>query len=65
MFGTAECAPPGGGAREVKLIPAACDALAFWNSPCEDCAADGNSGAGGNEKFDFPSLPFFSNTLEF
>ena len=29
LFGTAECAPPGGGAREVKLIPAACDAFAF------------------------------------
>ena len=29
LLGIAECAPPGGGAKDVKLIPAACDALAF------------------------------------
>ena len=29
LLGTAECAPPGGGARDVKLIPAACEAFEF------------------------------------
>jgi hypothetical protein len=65
LFGTAECAPPGGGAKDVKLIPAACDALEFWNKPWDDCAELGKSGAGGKEKFVFDASLFESKTLEF
>ena len=65
LLGTAECAPPGGGARDVKFIPAACEAFAFWKSPWEDWAEEGNSGAGGKEKLDLPSLILLSKTFEF
>jgi hypothetical protein len=64
LLGTALWAPPGGGASDVKFIPPVGGVKAeFWKGAGKG-AAEGKSGAGGNEKEDF--VPFsLSNTLLF
>ena len=64
MLGTALCAPPGGGAKDVKLMPPVGGVNAeFWNDVGRG-DADGNRGAGGKEK-EFLDPFSFSNTVLF
>ena len=55
LLGTALCAPPGGGAKDVKFIPPVGGVKAeVWKGE-DNGAVEGKRGAGGKEKVDFPA----------